>query len=148
VADLNTLQPWLVPYAQYLLDVGRWYNKVYTWPPGHGALVVTSARRSRADQYRLYQKFLRGESTIPAAPPGLSLHEHGLAFDMARLGTDPFEDHLLNFLGEIWEEMGGKYGGQLGGGVDPVHYQANTLRGRGGGVSDPPRGSPYKLSTG
>jgi len=112
VADLRTLEPWLVPYAQYLLDVGRWYNQVYDWDRGGGPLVVTSARRSRADQYHLYQKFLRGES-----------HEHGLAFDIARLGIDPFTDPLLNFMGEIWVEMGGTYGGTWGGGGDPVHFQ-------------------------
>jgi len=123
VADLNTLEPWLVPYAQYLLDVGRWYNQVYDWDRGGGPLVVTSARRSRADQYHLYQKYLRGDSQIPAAPPGRSLHEHGLAFDIARLGIDPFTDPLLNFMGEIWVEMGGTYGGTWGGGGDPVHFQ-------------------------
>jgi len=118
------LQPWLVPYAQYLLEVGRWYNKVYDWDRGGGPLVVTSARRSRADQWRLYQKFLSGESRIPAAPPGQSLHEQGLAFDIARLGIDPFTDPLLNFMGEVWRDMGGTYGGQWGGGGDPVHFQA------------------------
>ena len=124
MADLTSLEPWLYPYADYLLRTGRWYNQVYDWDRGGGPLVITSARRSRADQYRLYQKFLRGESEIPAAPPGRSLHELGLAFDMMRLGIDPFNDPLLNFLGEIWTEMGGTYGGQWGGGADPVHFQA------------------------
>jgi len=124
VADLNTLQPWLVPYAVYLRDVGKWYNKTYDWGRGGGPLIVTSARRSRADQYKLYQKYLSGKSKIPAAPPGRSFHELGLAFDMARLGIDPFTDPLLNFLGEIWTEMGGIYGGTWGGRGDPVHFQA------------------------
>ncbi len=128
MADLNTLQPWLVPYADYLFRVGRWYNQVYDWDRGGGPLVVTSARRSRADQFHLYRKWVAGESAIPAAPPGESLHEMGLAFDMARLGIDPFDDPLLNFLGEIWQEMGGIYGGGWGGGADPVHYQAKVAR--------------------
>lgn len=128
MADLNTLEPWLVPYADYLFRVGRWYNEVYDWGRGGGPLVVTSARRTPADQFHLYQEFLRGNSQIPAAPPGKSLHERGLAFDMARLGIDPFEDPLLAFLGEIWVEMGGTYGGQWGGGGDPVHYQAKVAR--------------------
>jgi len=128
VADLNTLQPWLVPYADYLFRVGRWYNQVYDWDRGGGPLVVTSSRRTPQDQYILYQRFLRGESEIPAARPGTSAHERGLAFDMARIGIDPFTDPLLNFLGEIWVEMGGIYGGQWGGGADPVHFQAKLAR--------------------
>jgi len=124
VADLTTLQPWFVPYARYLYDVGKWYNQVYEWGRSGGPLVITSARRSPQDQYRLYQDWLRGKSKIPAAPPGRSRHELGLAFDMARLGIDPFEDPLLNFLGEVWRDMGGIYGGNWGGGGDPVHYEA------------------------
>ncbi len=128
MADLRTLQPWLVPYADYLLRVGRWYNQTYDWGRGGGALVITSARRSPRAQAELYQDYLRGRSKIPAAAPGSSLHEVGLAFDMARLGIDPFTDPLLNFLGEIWVGMGGVYGGQWGGGGDPVHYQAKVAR--------------------
>lgn len=128
MADLNTLEPWLIPYAVYLRDVGKWYNQVYDWGRGGGPLIVSSARRSRADQYKLYERFRAGKSKIPAAPPGRSLHELGLAFDMHRLGIDPFSDPLLNFLGEIWVSMGGLYGGSWGGGVDPVHFQANVAR--------------------
>ncbi len=124
MADLNTLQPWLRPYATYLFETGRWYNQVYDWDRGGGPLVVTSARRTPQEQYILHQKYLRGESKIPAAPPGQSMHELGLAFDIARLGIDPFTDPLLNFMGEIWREMGGTYLGQWGGGGDPVHFQA------------------------
>ncbi len=51
--------------------------------------------------------------------PGKSLHEKGLAFDLARIGIDPFNDPLLNWLGSIWEQVGGRYGGQS----DPVHFQ-------------------------
>ncbi len=128
MADLNTLQPWLRPYADYLFKTGRWYNQVYDWGRGGGPLVVTSARRTPQEQYLLYQKWRRGESQIPAAPPGKSMHERGLAFDIARLGIDPFTDPLLNFMGEIWREMGGIYLGQWGGGGDPVHFEANVAR--------------------
>jgi len=124
VASLNSLEPWLFPYADYLLKTGRWYNEVYDWGRSGGALVVTSARRSRADQWKLHQNWLAGKSKIPAAPPGRSQHELGRAFDMMRLGVDPFTDPLLNFLGEIWTSWGGVYGGQWGGGADPVHFQA------------------------
>ena len=110
MADLRTLDPRLVPAARYLYAVGKYYDPL---------LVVTSSFRSSSKQEKLYRKWLSGESKIPAAPPGLSLHGYGLAFDLARIGMDPFTDPLLNWLGRVWESWGGRYGGQH----DPVHFQ-------------------------
>jgi len=110
MADLNTLDRRLVPWAKYLYQLGKQYD---------GRLVVTSSLRSSSKQARLYQAYLSGESKIPAAPPGRSLHEHGLAFDLARLGEDPLADPLLAWLGAVWESWGGKWGGIR----DPVHFQ-------------------------
>ena len=110
MADLKQLQSGLVPWAQWIYHVGKNYD---------GRLVVTSARRSPAKQQRLYQKWIRGESRIPANRPGTSLHEYGLAFDMARIGVDPLDDPLLNWLGRVWEHYGGRHGGSR----DPVHFQ-------------------------
>ena len=110
MASLKQLEPWLVPYARYLYALGKYYDPL---------LVVTSGFRSPAKQARLYAKWLSGESQIPAAPPGRSLHGYGLAFDLARIGKDPFTDPLLNWLGSVWVRMGGQYGGQR----DPVHFQ-------------------------
>lgn len=110
MADLNTLDSRLVPWAKYLYSLGKQYD---------GRLVVTSARRSIAKQQRLYNDYLRGISKIPAAPPGRSLHQLGLAFDMARIGKDPLNDPLLNWLGAVWTSWGGRWGGQR----DPVHFQ-------------------------
>jgi len=110
MASLNSLHPQLVQPAKWLLDLGRQYDPL---------LVVTSARRSYDKQQQLYERYLRGESQIPAAPPGRSLHGHGLAFDMARIGKSPMGDPLLNWLGQVWEWIGGKYGGER----DPVHFQ-------------------------
>jgi len=110
MADLNTLDSRLVPWAKWIYDVGK-YND--------GRLVVTSARRSRAKQAELRQRWLSGKSTIPANRPGTSLHEYGLAFDLARLGIDPLNDPLLNWLGAVWESVGGRWGGAR----DPVHFQ-------------------------
>ncbi len=110
MADLRTLHPALVPWAQYLLHLGKQYDPL---------LVVTSARRSRAKQSQLYDRYIRGQSKIPAAPPGGSLHEYGLAFDMARIGKSPMGDPLLNWLGQVWESWGGQHGGI----ADPVHFQ-------------------------
>lgn len=110
MASLDTLQPWLVPWAKYLLQVGRYYD---------GRLVATSARRSRTKQAALYRKYLEGKSQIPAAPPGKSIHEHGLAFDLARIGINPIGDPLLDWLGQVWSSWGGRHGGQR----DPVHFE-------------------------
>jgi len=110
MADLNSLDWRLVPWAKWIHSVGT-YND--------GRLVVTSAKRSSAKQSRLYDDYIRGISLIPAAPPGKSLHEYGLAFDMARIGIDPLGDPLLAWLGALWESVGGRHGGAN----DPVHFQ-------------------------
>lgn len=108
--SLRSLDPRLVPYAQWIYAVGRHYD---------AKLVVTSARRSRADQARLYQRYLRGESNLPAAPPGTSAHENGLAFDLARLGVNAKTDPYLAWLGWVWIHY---IGGSHGGSRDPVHF--------------------------
>lgn len=110
MADLRTLEPSLVPWAKWIYAVGKYYDPL---------LVVTSARRSFAKQYKLYINYRRGLSEIPAARPGTSLHQLGLAFDMARIGKDPMDDPLLVYLGAVWEYYGGKWGGKR----DPVHFQ-------------------------
>lgn len=110
MADLRLLHPQLVPVARYLYAIGKYYDPL---------LVVTSGFRSASKQEQLYRKWLSGESQIPAAPPGQSLHGYGLAFDLARIGKDPLNDPLLNWLGAVWESWGGRYGGAR----DPVHFQ-------------------------
>lgn len=110
MADLKTLDPRLVPYAKWLYAVGKYNDPL---------LVVTSSFRSQAKQAKLYARWRSGESQIPAAPPGRSLHGYGLAFDLARIGKDPFSDPLLAWLGQVWQSVGGKYGGER----DPVHFQ-------------------------
>jgi len=110
MADLRTLHPHLVPWARWIYSLGKSYDPL---------LVVTSARRSASKQQRLYDKWRRGETAIPAARPGTSLHQLGLAFDLARIGYDPLDDPLLNWLGQVWEYVGGRHGGSR----DPVHFQ-------------------------
>jgi len=110
MADLSTLDPRLAPWAKWIFAVGKFND---------GRLVVTSARRSSAKQAELRSRWERGLSQIPANRPGTSLHEYGLAFDLARLGIDPLDDPLLNWLGALWEHVGGRWGG----GRDPVHFQ-------------------------
>lgn len=113
MADLATLHPQLVYPAKYLLSVGKQYD---------GRLVVTSARRDPGKQAELYQRWIQGKSRIPANRPGTSLHEYGLAFDLARFGVDPLADPLLDWLGAVWEHWGGRHGGIR----DPVHFQVRV----------------------
>ena len=113
MADLRMLHPQLVEAARYLYAIGKYYDPL---------LVVTSGFRSQAKQAELYRRYVKGFSKIPAAPPGRSLHGYGLAFDLARIGKDPFTDPLLAWLGAVWESWGGRYGGQR----DPVHFQVRV----------------------
>jgi LAS superfamily LD-carboxypeptidase LdcB len=46
-------------------------------------VTVTSALRTRSKQQQLYQAWLgRGQTGLPAAPPGYSTHEYGFAVDL------------------------------------------------------------------
>lgn len=85
---------------------------------------VTSARRTYAEQARLYADYLSGRQALPAVPPGTSDHELGLAFDMARPGVDPYDDELLAEAGEAWRDGGwGRWSP-----TDPVHFAAPRRR--------------------
>jgi hypothetical protein len=71
---------------------------------------VTSTVRSRGEQSVLYDRYLRGLSKFPAAPPGRSLHERGLAIDL--VSRDP------ELLGRYWKYyIGGRWSP-----TDSVHY--------------------------
>ena len=71
---------------------------------------VTSTVRSRNEQRVLYDRYLRGQSRFPAAPPGRSLHERGLAIDL--VSRDP------ELLGRYWTYyIGGRWSPS-----DSVHY--------------------------
>lgn len=95
------LEPWIIPAAAELFELAAYYGL-------HPR--VTSVRRSYQQQAVLYQRFLRGLSQLPAAPPGRSLHEVGRAFDM--VSDDPA------YLGRIWNQAGGRWFA-----ADPVHFE-------------------------
>lgn len=101
--SFRNLDPQFAPWARWLYDVAQYYGLRPR---------VTSGFRSRAEQARLYAAYQRGETRYPAAPPGYSLHEYGLAIDM--VSEDPA------FLARVWGGVGGRWGGSR----DPVHYSA------------------------
>jgi hypothetical protein len=103
--SLQSLQPWLKPYAEYLVSLAPY--------AGARTVRVTSARRSRAQQVALYKRFLAGQSSFPAAPPGLSKHEYGLAWDMV---TEPLS--ALHTLGRWWKQLGGTWSA-----TDVIHFE-------------------------
>ena len=74
---------------------------------------VTSARRSRAEQTRLYRRSLQGLQAFYVAPPGTSAHEYGWAFDLV---VTPWQ--ALSDVGGTWKDWGGGWDRS-----DPVHFE-------------------------
>lgn len=109
--SIKELQPWLQPYAAFLLRVAE-YNRLNP--------TITSVYRSEQKQSVLYQRYLQckksGAKCIPAAPPGASQHGQRLAFDLV-VGQG-MHSAQQRALGELWRRMGGRWGGE----VDPVHF--------------------------
>lgn len=103
MSSVSGLQPWLEPYAVYLLSLA-----------GRSAPRVTSVYRSIAEQTRLYRRYLAGQHPYPVAPPGRSFHNYGRAWDMVA------SDAVLWRLGQIWTSWGGRWGGPS----DPIHFEA------------------------
>jgi len=102
--SLSSLQPWLKPYADWLVSVAPY--------AGARSVRITSVTRSRGRQLALYNRFLRGRAQFPAAPPGRSHHEYGLAWDMV---TEPFS--VLATLGAWWIQLGGRWSPK-----DKIHF--------------------------
>jgi hypothetical protein len=102
---MRGVEPVLQFYAEHLI--------AYANALGLGAR-LTSGRRSRAEQARLYQRYISGLSALPAAPPGTSKHEYGQAVDITANSLDG-----LNWMGKVWRAWGGTWGGSS----DPVHFE-------------------------
>lgn len=96
------LHPDLAIYAQRLFD---WCEQQGLHPR------ITSIRRSTQQQAVLYERYRRGQSVFPAAPPGRSLHEKGLAFDMVT-------DDRGQSAGAVWNAAGGRWFS-----ADWVHFE-------------------------
>lgn len=75
------------------------------------SLRVTSVYRSRTEQLRLWNN--RHNNPYPVAPPGLSYHEYGRAWDM----VGPPDQ--LERAGAVWRSWGGTWSPS-----DRIHFQA------------------------
>lgn len=76
---------------------------------------VTSTYRTHSEQARLYARWRAGLSRLPAAPPGTSAHERGLAFDLAA------SPEGLQTAGKFAPLFNLRWGGRFS---DPVHFEA------------------------
>lgn len=96
------MQPWLAPYAGWLLELLTANGVRYT---------ITSVYRSTAKQQQLYDRWLKGVNKYPVAKPGTSKHERGLAMDVV------MPDWAYPQLGAIWQQMGGFWSPK-----DEIHF--------------------------
>jgi len=78
---------------------------------------VTSTTRSHREQSQLRTAFLAGKSRYPAAAPGHSMHERGLAFDLAASPA------ALTLAGGYALAFRLRWGGNFSP-PDPVHFEA------------------------
>jgi LAS superfamily LD-carboxypeptidase LdcB len=100
---LRQLRDFLQPSAQAIFDIAQADGKNPK---------VTSVYRSAKLQGILYRRYLNGGPI--AAPPGRSKHQFRLAFDL-----HVSDRSYLEYLGKLWEEAGGTWGGRF---KDPVHF--------------------------
>jgi D-alanyl-D-alanine carboxypeptidase len=73
----------------------------------------SSTLRTRAEQTRLYARFVAGQNPFPVVPPGASAHEYGLAFDYVVSPWEYQED-----AGALWVSWGGGWNK-----ADSVHFE-------------------------
>lgn len=118
----RNLDPDLVERIQVLLSWTSWAG----YP-----LRVSSAYRSREKQQALYDAWKSGRSQLPAAPPGSSAHERGLAVDLVwvRGGLQEPVEGAWETLGGVAEEyLGLRWGGRFRT-PDRVHFELRRLGG-------------------
>jgi len=103
--SMRGVDPVLAFYAEQLI---AWAASVGLGPQ------LTSGRRSGSEQKKLYERYISGHSALPAAPPGKSKHEFGLAVDIIANSMP-----ALNLMGTVWRAWGLTWGGAR----DPVHFE-------------------------
>jgi peptidoglycan L-alanyl-D-glutamate endopeptidase CwlK len=108
VNGLGSLNYELQPYATGMLQIAMQLSR---------RAYLASAKRSRSSQAQLYRNYRAGRSRFPAAAPGTSKHERGLAFDLGGLSA-----RQLAHLGRVWRSWGGRWGGSFRR-RDPIHFE-------------------------
>jgi hypothetical protein len=126
VNALSLLDPHFRPIAQIWVEVMK---DVGLSPR------VTSTKRTRKEQEALYRAAQSGRSKYPAALPGTSLHEWGLAFDV-----EAIPHTALFVLGPVWERLGGVWGGRFSR-KDEIHFEASAAVKKAAGYV---KGAPYE----
>ena len=98
---------------------------------------IVSTIRTEAKQKELYDRYIAGLSDLPAAPPGASAHELGMAIDFnisdvvtkARLASGPAAKEVWQKykIGELAAQAGLRWGGNwTDKQYDPVHVDITT----------------------
>jgi len=103
--SVYSLNPQVRPYFQWLYEVGKHLGLKPT---------ITSTLRTREEQQALYERYKAGKSRFPAAPPGKSLHEHGLAMDLVSQDNELLARYWKHYLGGFWSP------------TDSVHFDVRT----------------------
>jgi len=85
-----------------------------------GPYRITSACRSEQEQAKLYAAYKAGQSEFPAAAPGHSAHQRGLAVDMGRSDIDPYSDMVLHLIGASWRQADPSL---VWDESDPIHFE-------------------------
>ena len=126
VAQRPTVERWWGLYASGLVRGlsarAAWLYATLAWWGEHFSIPaprITSGKRSRAAQARLFRRWEQGLSRFPVATPGTSKHETGEAFDLADNG-------FLHWYGAWALELGAVWGGNFRR-SDPIHYESGGL---------------------
>lgn len=87
-------------------------------------VTVTSVARSPQKQLELWRRCMAGQSRFPAAAPGSSPHELGIAFDIMLTPPGPGVPEARAHAwyrpaGEAWERAGLRWGGRF---RDSIHF--------------------------
>ena len=109
-----------LPTGRARSELARWLREAERWLAGIARAngdgwTVTSRRRSRTTQQRLYRLRLAGKWPYPVAPPGTSKHEYGLAFDAVVTPRS-----RQSYYGRLFEQLGGRWGERFG---DDIHFE-------------------------
>lgn len=101
-------------------QLAPWFKWLYQAAEALGyAPRLTSGFRSIREQASLRAAYERGESAYPAARPGCSSHNYGMAVDLV-----PREARHSDHLGALWESVGGRWGGRFG---DRIHFDIGRV---------------------